>query len=153
MLFFTKNDETMNTRHSKIILIAEDNDDSRQMLRTFIEMLGYEVIEARDGEEAINLASSSRPDLILMDLNMPKIDGLTAAAHIRSQPDLCEIPILANSADGSRGIELFSNIEKFGEGHIDYIPKPISFDELTYQIDLILGNEQKKILNFKSAIV
>lgn len=123
----------------KKILVAEGNVDSRQRLRLFIQTLGHEVLEAGSSSEAIELALSSQPDLILMDLNMPESDCLNAILQIRERVDLSEIPIVANSSDGGRGIELFSNIDKFGPGRIEYIPRPFSFEGLGHQIDSILG--------------
>jgi len=136
----------MNNTFNSKILIAEDNEDSCLMLRLFLESLDFHVVEARNGEEAVKLANEEQPDLILMDLNMPVIDGITAALHIRSNPELADIPILANSADGLRGMDLFSGIDELGKAYIGYIAKPFSFDELTEQINAALFQNQKRRL-------
>jgi CheY-like chemotaxis protein len=119
-------------------MVAEDHDDSRTLLRTFLEHKGYQVIEARDGKEAIEKARFAHPDLILMDLNMPYMDGLTAAFLIRQNEELSEVPILANSCDGNSGIELFAKIDDFGKGFIGYLTKPLNLDDLSRQIDDLL---------------
>lgn len=128
---------------SETILIAEDNNDSREMLRVFLEYKGYRVIEARDGREAVRLAFGCKPDLILIDLNMPELDGLRAVEQIRRQSELSEIPILANSSDGRRGIDLFLNVKKLGRGYIEYIAKPLNLDSLAYLIESALGGVRK----------
>lgn len=133
----------MNNSHTSKILVAEDNDDSRQMLRAFLETLDYTVIEAKNGEEAVRLAQQEEPDLILMDLNMPELDGITAATVIRHFAQLSDIPILATSADGGRGIDLFLNIKNLGKGYIGYITKPINLDDLAEQIEAALLRVRK----------
>lgn len=120
------------------ILIAEDDADSRLMLRLFLERLNYNVIEAKNGEEAVRLAEQEKPDLILMDLNMPVMDGVTAATVIRNFTELSNIPIIAVSAYGELGMGLFLNLEQLGEGFIEYITKPINLDSLAEQIETIL---------------
>jgi CheY-like chemotaxis protein len=119
---------------SQTILIAEDQEDAREMMRIFLEGQGYEVVEAANGRDAIDLAKVEDPDLILMDLNMPEVDGLSAVREIRSFERLRNVPVIANSANGNYGMGLFQNIESLGTGYIEYIPKPINFD---YLIDLI----------------
>ena len=120
------------------ILVAEDYDDAREMLRTFLENLGYNVVEAANGKEAVEVAQKAKPDLILMDLNMPELDGVSAAAVIRNLAELSEVPILANSADGNRGIELFLSIKNFGRGYVGYLTKPLNLDTLAEQIETAL---------------
>ncbi|MCA1639057.1 MAG: response regulator [Acidobacteria bacterium] len=130
--------EAMNNSCSKTILVAEDNKDSRAMLRFFLEDLGYKVIEAENGKEAVEAAIFFLPDLILMDLNMPELNGIDATEQIRQHNKLCDVPIIANSAEGDRGIDLFLNIDNFGEGFIGYIAKPINLDDLSEQIEMAL---------------
>lgn len=133
----------MHNSHTGKILVAEDNEDSRLILRTFLESLDYSVEEAKNGEEAVRLARQGKPDLILMDLNMPVIDGVTAAMVIRQLTHLSNVPILAVSADGGRGIDLFLNVKKMGEGFIGYITKPINLDDLAEQIRTVLLGVRK----------
>ena len=122
----------------KTILVAEDNEPSREMLRVFLEVNGYQVIEAENGREAVDIAGRANPDLILLDLNMPEIDGLSAARQIRDLEKLRHVPIIANSASGTYGIGLFQDIETLGSGYVEYLPKPIDFDNLIYLIDSLL---------------
>ncbi len=127
--------EVMYNSYPKTILVAEDNQDCRGMLRFFLEGLGYKVIEAENGKKAVEAAVFFLPDLILMDLNMPELDGISATEQIRQQDELRNVPIIANSGEGSRGIDLFLNISNFGEGFIGYITKPFSLDDLSEQIE------------------
>jgi len=135
--------ETMNNSSHKTILVAEDDEDSRGMLRTFLQLHGYRVVEARNGEEAVELARSTEPDLILMDLNMPKLGGFAAAEQIRQCENLREVPILTNSASGKFGMELFFNIENLGDGYLEYIPKPFNLEYLEELIETILLKTKK----------
>ncbi|MGI9055922.1 MAG: response regulator [Pyrinomonadaceae bacterium] len=124
----------MNNIQPKTILVAEDHADSLAMVSSFLEQKGYKVVEARDGREAVEKAHLSRPDLILMDLNMPYMSGIEAAFLIRQNSELSQVPILATSAKGEYGIELFSKIDKFGKGFIGYLTKPLNLNDLAEQI-------------------
>src|SRR5205814_9062288 len=86
------------SRTKKLFLVVEDFEDSRFMMRRLLEMAGYEVVEATDGEEAILLASNKRPAVILMDLSLPKLDGLEASRRIHQKRGLKRVPIVAVSA-------------------------------------------------------
>lgn len=125
------------------ILVAEDNDDSRAMLRTFLELQGFRVVEASNGEDAVKLACNSNPDLILMDLNMPNLDGLSASVQIRQVGKLMDVPIITNSASGKSGMEFFLNLGKLGDGYLEYIPKPFDLEGLAKQIKTILRKTKK----------
>ena len=125
------------------ILIAEDEEDSRVMLRTFLELEGYQVVEAHNGEEAVKIACSAQPDLIIMDLNMPKLGGVAATQQIRQCNKLSHVPILTNSSSGKFGMELFLNVEKLGGGYLEYIPKPFNLEYLAELIETILLKTQK----------
>jgi|SRR5215813_10662002 len=83
------------------ILVVDDFDDTRLLLRTWLERKGFRVIEAENGNEAVASAESSAPDLIIMDLQMPELDGLAAARRIRNVKKLASIPIVAVSAYGA----------------------------------------------------
>lgn len=132
----------MNIPDRNTILVVEDNEDVRKLLRIFLEHQQYLVIEAENGEEAVELAQSQIPDLILMDLNIPKMNGIQAVETIRKIAGLEEIPILVNSADGTRGIDFFHNVNKFGKGYIEYLVKPLNYDELPKLINKILFRQQ-----------
>ena len=108
----------------KRILLVEDSEDSRNSLSKLLEIEGYEVIEAADGSQAVALALNARPDLILMDLSLPVIDGLTASKEIRSRKS--RVPIVALS--GHDVVDLHS--EAAAAGCTDYVTKPVDFDAL-----------------------
>lgn len=133
----------MDTPGSYTILVVEDHDDSREMLRLFLELKGYNVVEACDGEEAVDVACLVKPDLILMDLNMPKLGGLEASQKIRQCETLSNVPIFANSSSGIHGIKLFLDIAKLGTGYTEYIPKPFNIDYLGELIKTALAKSKK----------
>ena len=80
---------------SKRILVVEDQPDSRRIIRDMLAHTGYEIIEAEDGEQALAAIAKQRPDLILMDVQLPIMDGYTATSRIKSDPALRSIPIIA----------------------------------------------------------
>ncbi|MDQ3042081.1 MAG: response regulator [Acidobacteriota bacterium] len=109
----------------KTILVVEDTEDSRHVLKIVLEMFGFLVIEAADGSEAVKSVSEHRPDLILMDISMPVMDGLTATKAIRKFDGTAKIPIIAVTAHGNQFYK--SAIEA---GCNDLISKPIDFNTL-----------------------
>jgi CheY-like chemotaxis protein len=123
--------------HRYTILIAEDFDDTRMMMRKLLEMNGYEVVEAVNGREAVEIVQKECPDLILMDLNMPQMDGLAATEQIRECKELCKsVTILAITAHDTYGMK-----EAAMEAGCDgYLTKPIDFDRLEKVISRILAS-------------
>src|SRR6266550_2914278 len=111
---------------SPIVLVGEDNEDSRYAMRLALEVLGYRVCEAENGEEAITVADRERPNVILMDITMPVLDGLKATARIRERPALETIPIIAVTAH--QDIDLRAGA--LASGFTAYVTKPIDFDWL-----------------------
>ncbi|HEX7317509.1 MAG TPA: response regulator [Pyrinomonadaceae bacterium] len=109
------------------VLVVEDSDDTRAIIRLELERWGYRVIEANNGLEAIRMTEELCPDLILMDLNLPEVDGLTAAQAIRKYNEHCAgLPILAITAYDTFGIE-----EAAREAGCDaYIRKPLDMPQL-----------------------
>ena len=110
---------------SKKVLIVEDYADVRAIMKFLVKRYGYEVIEARDGYEAILKAKEFHPDLILMDLAMPLMDGVTATRLIRSLDEFAEIPIVALTAYG----DTYRN-EAIRAGINQVVCKPLDFDGL-----------------------
>jgi len=108
------------------VLLVEDTEDNRFMMRRLLEMSGYRVIEAMNGEEAVKLARSESPRLILMDLSLPVIDGLAATRLIRKLPDCESTPIIAVSAHDTSDFQS----EAMDAGCNSYVTKPIDFNEL-----------------------
>lgn len=137
----------MNAAEKSTILVVEDNQDVRKLLRIFLELQHFEVVEAGNGEEAVELARESHPDLILMDLNMPKMDGIEAVEKIRQDASLEEVPVLVNSADGSRGIDFYLNINNLGKGYIEYLAKPFNYEELPKLIKKVLALHRSDLRN------
>lgn len=89
--------------HTPLVLIAEDHEDSRDALRTLLDAFGYRVVEAANGREAVERALAERPDLIVMDMMMPQVDGFQATREIRADEAMRDVPIVALTAmEGAR---------------------------------------------------
>ncbi len=114
------------TGTGKRVLLVEDFEDSRFSLSKLLEFEGYEVLEAADGAQAIDLAINNKPDLILMDLSLPVIDGLSATKQIRQHESMTAIPIIALSA---HDVLDFQNKAR-DAGCTDYVTKPVDFGDL-----------------------
>ncbi len=112
-------------QEKQLCLLVEDFEDSRFMMRKLLEMAGYKVVEASDGEQAVAVAVQQKPALILMDLSLPKLDGLAATRQIRHHRDFSGTPIVAVSAHDSPE----SRTEALEAGCNEYVTKPIDFDE------------------------
>src|SRR5215204_3060984 len=132
----------------RTVLLVEDTEDNRFMMRRLLEMAGYRVIEAMNGEEAVKLAEKESPQLILMDLSLPVIDGLAATRLIRKLPDFKSTPIIAVSAHDTSDFQS----EAIAAGCNSYVTKPIDFNELEELIGQLLkevgpqkGSKEKKI--------
>ncbi len=104
------------------VMIVEDNELNMKLFHDLLESHGYDIIETRDGMEALKMARSERPDLILMDIQLPEVSGLEVTKWIKEDDDLKAIPIIAVTAFAMKGDE-----EKIREGGCEaYIAKPIS---------------------------
>ncbi|MFN2532658.1 MAG: response regulator [Pyrinomonadaceae bacterium] len=108
------------------ILVVDDFDDTRLLLRTWLEKKGFRVIEAKDGHEAITQAESEVPDLIIMDVEMPYLDGLNATRRIRAVKNLHSVPIVAVSAYGA---DQFRE-QALAAGCNDYVSTPFEPEAL-----------------------
>lgn len=120
----------------KVFLVVEDFEDSRFMMRRLLEMAGYKVLEASDGEQAVKIAVDARPALILMDLSLPKLDGLSATREIRKKRVLRKVPIVAVSAHDSPQ----TRAEALAAGCDEYITKPIDFDILNSVLERYISD-------------
>jgi two-component system, cell cycle response regulator DivK len=109
-----------------VVMVVEDFEDNRFMMRRLLEMSGYRVLEAINGEEAVELAQRELPQLILMDLSLPQLDGLAATRRIRQHADLRNVPIVAVSAHDTADF----HADALAAGCNDYVTKPIDFDQL-----------------------
>jgi len=126
----------------KKILIVDDNQDSRELVVKILKTRGYQTIEAVDGEEALQKAITERPDLILMDRSLPKVDGYEVTRRLKSQEEFKDIPIVALTAHAMRG-----DREKALEaGCQGYISKPINVRELPELIRSYLRGKRESIL-------
>ena len=130
----------------KLFLVVEDFEDSRFMMRSLLELAGYSVVEASDGEQAVELAVQRRPALILMDLSLPKLDGLAATRQIRLDKSVGNVPIVAVSAHDSPE----SRSEALAAGCDEYVTKPIDFDRLDELLKRFLSTGHNSICNLKS---
>ncbi len=123
----------MDEKHGTILYV-EDNSDNRMLIRRVLSAEGYTIHEAPNAQEALDVLKTLRPDLILMDINMPDMDGYTLTAHIRALPSLGLIPIVALTANVMRG-DRERSLEAGCDG---YIQKPVDIDTLTQQIERFL---------------
>jgi two-component system cell cycle response regulator DivK len=117
------------------ILYVEDNPDNRLLVKRILLAEDYSLLEAIDGKDALNVLKTARPDLILMDINMPDMDGYTLTARIKSLPGFERIPILALTANVMRG----DNEKTLEAGCDGYIQKPLDIDQLTREIEKFLS--------------
>ena len=121
------------------ILVAEDEADIRFMTAFTLRYGGFEVVEAVDGVQALELARQVQPDLILLDVIMPKMDGLEACKQLKQQPSLSSIPIIMVTTRGE-----IHNVETaFENGCADYVTKPINLEELSLLIRRAIEVNQK----------
>jgi two-component system, cell cycle response regulator DivK len=122
---------------SKRILIVEDQEDNRTILRDLLSNVGYELIEAADGVEGVAMAEREQPDLILMDIQLPVVDGYQATQRIKSNPNLRAIPVIAVTSYALSGDE-----EKARAAGCDgYVTKPFSPRELLARVREFLAKD------------
>ncbi|HXE63071.1 MAG TPA: response regulator [Bryobacteraceae bacterium] len=119
----------------KKILIADDKASSRELIRTLLEHAGYAVCEAADGVEAVELARTEDPDLILLDIHMPRLDGYATVEEMRRFDSLRSLPIIALTASAMRG----DHDKAIRAGFSGYITKPVSLTALRSEIERLLA--------------
>ena len=124
------------TQKDHLVLVAEDFADSAIPISLHLQQNGYRVVTASDGEEAVKAASISRPDVILMDIAMPILDGLGAARKIRADSSLPYIPIIAITAFNTGGFLQAA----YDVGFDGYLTKPIDFDRMVNLIKSLLAD-------------
>jgi CheY-like chemotaxis protein len=117
-----------------VILVVDDNYFNRELLQVFLSISGYNVIEARNGLEAVRLATSEHPDLIIMDLAMPLMDGYGALRILRMVPEICDVPIVACTAHNSST----HRVTAMRKGFSEFLTKPIDFCALDCMINRFL---------------
>ncbi len=123
---------------AKTVLVVEDYADTRTMMKFLLQSFGFVVIEAADGQEAVEKAQSNTPDLILMDLSLPVMDGLTATQTIRKCSGFGKVPIIAVTAYGNSYYR-----QAIEAGCDDLINKPLDFDKLEPILNQYLNNEAR----------
>src|SRR5215813_8787520 len=120
------------------ILCVEDNDDNIFTLHRRLSRLGHTVLIARDGREGVDTARSERPDLIVMDLNLPGLDGLQATRTLKSSDETKHIPILMLTAHAMAG----DREKALAAGCDDFSTKPVSFEEVRAKIEALVGRSE-----------
>ncbi len=117
------------------ILYVEDNDDNIYMLQSRLKRQGFDVLIARDGASGVEMARSERPDLVLMDLGLPVLDGWEATRLLKANPATCDIPVIALSAHAMSG----DRAEALDAGCDDYDVKPVEWPRLLTKIKALLA--------------
>lgn len=117
------------------ILIIEDNPDNMTLIVDVLLSLNYEPIQATDGQRGLEMVDEQRPDLVLMDLSLPKVDGWTATRKLKAEDDLKKIPVIALTAHAMLG----DRERALEAGCDDYVSKPINIGELAAKLKKFLG--------------
>ena len=123
------------------ILLIEDNEQNRDVLSRRLQRQGYTIIVAVDGKEGIAMAQSDLPDMILMDLNLPDIDGWEATRRLKAAPETQTIPVMAITAHAIPG----DRERSLEAGCDDYHPKPMDFPRLLTQIEALLKKPAERL--------
>jgi two-component system cell cycle response regulator DivK len=121
--------------NGQTILVVDDMRDNLILLSLSLQDMGYRVVTATNGEDALTIAKMTRPDLILMDIAMPQQDGLAATRHIREQAELSDVPVIALTAFDTEGFRQAA----FDAGFNGYLTKPIDFDRLKKLMQMLLS--------------
>ncbi|HEV8689986.1 MAG TPA: response regulator, partial [Ideonella sp.] len=119
----------------KRVLVVDDVAENRALIGSFLLPLGFEITEAENGQQALEQALAARPDLVLMDMFMPMMDGTQAIRNMRSEPALAAVPIISVSAIAASS----DRARSLAAGANAFLPKPIDFDALTAEIGQLLG--------------
>jgi CheY-like chemotaxis protein len=122
------------TRGQKKVLVVDDYDEIRLVTRRALESFGYEVVEASNGAEAVKVAQAETPDIILMDLSMPKMDGFATIHRLRRLLGLRDVPVIAFSAHTAKEIRE----DALAAGYSDYITKPVRLEKLKAALERFL---------------
>ena len=122
------------------ILLVEDHEELWDFLSRRLKRRGFEVVLAHDGQQGVDAVKSERPDVVLLDMNLPVMDGWTAARTLRADPETARVPIIALTAHAMAG----DKAKALEAGCDDYHPKPVDFSRLLTQIEeVLLGAEDK----------
>ena len=121
-----------------LILVVDDSADNVAVMSLHLQDQGYKVVTASNGEEAISVAAQTRPNLILMDISMPGMDGLAATRRIRESDELREVPVIAVTALGTEGFQRAA----YDVGVSGYITKPVDFDRMHILVARLLSRSE-----------
>jgi CheY-like chemotaxis protein len=119
------------------ILVVEDNEENRDALTRRLQRRGFEVLGAADGKAGVEKTRVEKPDLVLMDMNMPELDGWEATRQIKADPETQSVPVIALTAHAMQG----DRERAMEAGCSDYHTKPVEFARLIGQIEAILQNK------------
>jgi len=124
------------------ILYIEDNPQNMRLARKMLHTAGYQVIEAVDGMSGLHTVMNESVDLVLVDINLPDIDGLQVTAQIKSMPELASLPVLALTANAMHG----DRERCLAAGCDGYIPKPVTKNELLTMVAHFLGESERRVV-------
>ena len=119
---------------SELILIIEDNEKNRKLVRDVLQVKGYKTIESETAEEGIKLAVEKSPSLILMDIQLPGMDGITALKHLKTDPETKTIPVIAITASAMT----YNRVTMLAEGFDGFQSKPISVKDFLEEVRRVL---------------
>jgi CheY-like chemotaxis protein len=122
------------------ILLVEDHEQLWDFLSRRLKRRGFEVVLAHDGQQGVDMVKAERPDVVLLDMNLPVMDGWTAARTLRADPDSARVPIIALTAHAMAG----DKAKALEAGCNDYHPKPVDFSRLLSQIEEVLMDAEDK---------
>lgn len=123
-------------------MIVEDNEDNRELVVKVLRNKGFQMVEAADGEEALEKAVAEKPDLILLDISLPKLDGYEVAKRLKSMDEFKEIPIVAFTAHAMKG----DREKVIVAGFEGYISKPVNIRELPDQVKSYIRGKRESVL-------
>ncbi len=124
----------------ELILIVEDNEKNRKLVRDVLQATGHTTIESETAEEGLKLALEKSPDLILMDIQLPGMDGIAALKQLRSEPKTKSIPVIAITASGMT----YNRVAMLAEGFDGYQIKPISLKDFLAEVRRVLDSDQDR---------
>jgi CheY-like chemotaxis protein len=129
------------------VLIAEDNAVNRELLRELLETRGYNVVEACDGQEALHMIEQTQPDMLLLDIGMPVLDGFAVVRKIREDPRLAPLPVVAVTAYAMQG----DREKVLNSGFDGYLSKPVNSRSLVEELDRLLTKRADQDVSQNSA--
>ncbi len=133
------------TGRGQTILVADDEPEVVDLVRMLLEWEGYVVVTATDGQNALAQAQNTKPDLVLLDVRMPKMNGLEVLAHLQADPALASIPVVMLSV-----VTTYPQVETaLQKGAVAYLPKPFEFREMTRLLRDILSRDTAEWVNIR----